>query len=117
MEVAPSQQWDQAHTQYFLFNFFYFGASIWFNLMKDFHWFSWKKLISKSIISISMLIIELWECLELHIIGWAAPEEFLLWEFKPFIVAHTHRDIVVRLDTTNSAPKEQLVEVGSVAVV
>jgi len=53
-----------------------------------------------------MLGIENRECLKLHIVGGAAPEEFLLWEFEPLIIANAHSDVVVGLDTAYSAPKK-----------
>lgn len=52
-----------------------------------------------------MLVIEKRECLKLHIVGRAAPEEFLLWEFESLIIANAHSDVIVSLDTADSAPE------------
>ena len=77
-----------------------------FNLMQNFVWFPLEKLTSKGIIPIFMLIIECWEGFKYHIICWAAPIKFLLWEFESVVIANSYGDIVISFDTADSTPKE-----------
>ena len=53
-----------------------------------------------------MLVIDRWERLEDHAIGWTAPVEALLRELVPVFVDYAQGDVVICFDAANSAPEQ-----------
>lgn len=71
-----------------------------------------EQFVCHLIVLLVVLIVESGESLELHSIRLAAPEELLLGEFIPLLVAHSKGNIVVGLGTRYPSPEQQLLEVS-----